>query len=768
MRSLLIFFFLFLSSYPHVFAKSSPSIIESLILVNFEHLSNDPSKIERRASVSTDQIDPIFEENSLELEEINLPTPSFSSKHGSPVAVLENLSNSLQNIFTTNVSTDDFRNSLSNAASVIEKYDFNLNQKSSLLKTFIDAYLKTSPEPINSEEIVKILFQEVLPYSQQWKVNAADLLGILAQISIESLLENQFSDNSSSFANFFSKNLVSLMNDTENYFKDSLYPLPETQTEDPNTKFFSNLLESSGAFTGISPIPDRNNPVEDMMFGGLSGFDPKKTHLFQRVAAGLTDGYFNISASLDPDNALTTSHFDIFSSYPSSIISNDSSDTLEEVSIVSSFVEGLIGSLHEITLSTESPIPSNELAYFANHAIKSASNGFLLSSTVAATSNDAETSSNLAAYAVERIAKGLTASAVISNINQSSNDDTNSEIEFIFDPGRIVESVSTGAAMGSQLASVLPKSMEYSNSWEIFSNARKILSQAVSAGSTSGAVDTMSIVYLENPKSIELIEQVARSAALGSMMGNTGLAIYYPTNKLQSIIESSALGSSFGATSNNKLEEISEVKKGTENVEVSLARESAQGSTLGAAFMQTVLLGDLARLKMIDEKSVDHFSSASFGATYGAILGIKDRVSNTSDNEGMNPSEDFEVKELITEVSQATKQGSTEGAFAASRISLGLGLNSKEVDSSNLGSKSKILKAINISNSNALVDSNSILAAESLKVDSKDMLLLMKRYGINPKFTNAAKVYKKPVVVQVEEPKVDDNFTESVVSASPF
>jgi hypothetical protein len=615
---------------------------------------------------------------------------------------------------------------------------------------------------------VKILFQEVLPYSQQWKVNAADLLGILAQISIESLLENQFSDNSSSFANFFSKNLVSLMNDTENYFKDSLYPLPETQTEDPNTKFFSNLLESSGAFTGISPIPDRNNPVEDMMFGGLSGFDPKKTHLFQRVAAGLTDGYFNISASLDPDNALTTSHFDIFSSYPSSIISNDSSDTLEEVSIVSSFVEGLIGSLHEITLSTESPIPSNELAYFANHAIKSASNGFLLSSTVAATSNDAETSSNLAAYAVERIAKGLTASAVISNINQSSNDDTNSEIEFIFDPGRIVESVSTGAAMGSQLASVLPKSMEYSNSWEIFSNARKILSQAVSAGSTSGAVDTMSIVYLENPKSIELIEQVARSAALGSMMGNTGLAIYYPTNKLQSIIESSALGSSFGATSNNKLEEISEVKKGTENVEVSLARESAQGSTLGAAFMQTVLLGDLARLKMIDEKSVDHFSSASFGATYGAILGIKDRVSNTSDNEGMNPSEDFEVKELITEVSQATKQGSTEGAFAASRISLGLGLNSKEVDSSNLGSKSKILKAINISNSNALVDSNSILAAESLKVDSKDMLLLMKRYGINPKFTNAAKVYKKPVVVQVEEPKVDDNFTESVVSASPF
>ena len=85
-----------------------------------------------------------------------------------------------------------------------------------------------------------------------------------------------------------------------------------------------------------------------------------------------------------------------------------------------------------------------------------------------------------------------------------------------------------------------------------------------------------------------------------------------------------------------------------------------------------------------------------------------------------------------------------------------------------LGSKSKILKAINTSNSNALTDANSVLAAESLKVNPKDMQLLMKKYGINPKFTNAAKVYKKPVIVQVDEPKVDDHFTESVVTASPY
>ena len=45
--------------------------------------------------------------------------------------------------------------------------------------------------------------------------------------------------------------------------------------------------------------------------------------------------------------------------------------------------------------------------------------------------------------------------------------------------------------------------------------------------------------------------------------------------------------------------------------------------------------------------------------------------------------------------------------------------------------------------------------------NSRDMLLLMKKFGINPRFTNPAKIYKRPVVVQVDEPPVDEELKEA-------
>ena len=56
----------------------------------------------------------------------------------------------------------------------------------------------------------------------------------------------------------------------------------------------------------------------------------------------------------------------------------------------------------------------------------------------------------------------------------------------------------------------------------------------------------------------------------------------------------------------------------------------------------------------------------------------------------------------------------------------------------------------------------------SLRTNSKDMSLLMKKFGINPRYTNPAKMYKRPVVVQVDDPPIDEDSKEAISNASPL
>jgi hypothetical protein len=44
----------------------------------------------------------------------------------------------------------------------------------------------------------------------------------------------------------------------------------------------------------------------------------------------------------------------------------------------------------------------------------------------------------------------------------------------------------------------------------------------------------------------------------------------------------------------------------------------------------------------------------------------------------------------------------------------------------------------------------------------------MKKFGINPRYTNPAKMYKRPVIVQVDEPPIDDEASEAINNASPL
>ena len=195
---------------------------------------------------------------------------------------------------------------------------------------------------------------------------------------------------------------------------------------------------------------------------------------------------------------------------------------------------------------------------------------------------------------------------------------------------RVAESAASGSAMGSQLATVLPKSMEYSNSWEVATNIRREIAKSVSKGSASGSVNASawlgSVIDPESQNETVLnaidVERVSRGSSLGSMIGNTGLAIYYPTDQLVPIINLTAQGSAYGSTNAANLALVD--PETIESVDIGVARQSALGSSMGAIFEPTVLLGLNPSQNSNDKKTIDHLTAASFGATFGAILGLQD------------------------------------------------------------------------------------------------------------------------------------------------
>ena len=150
------------------------------------------------------------------------------------------------------------------------------------------------------------------------------------------------------------------------------------------------------------------------------------------------------------------------------------------------------------------------------------------------------------------------------------------------------------------------------------------------------------------------------------MIGNTGLAIYYPTEQLVPIINLTAQGSAYGSTNAGNL---SLVKPDSiETIDVGVARQSALGSAMGAIFEPTVLLGLNPALNSNEKQTVDHLTAASFGATFGAILGLQ---ANEGEIISRNGASQFEESRVV-EVQQATKQGSIEGALAGAKLSLEL------------------------------------------------------------------------------------------------
>ena len=149
------------------------------------------------------------------------------------------------------------------------------------------------------------------------------------------------------------------------------------------------------------------------------------------------------------------------------------------------------------------------------------------------------------------------------------------------------------------------------------------------------------------------------------MMGNTGLAIYYPTDQLVPIINFTAQGSAYGSTNANNLAIVE--ADSTESIDISaLVTVNLLWALLAAIFEPTVLLG-LNPVKMLTiEEQVYHLNAAAFGSTYGAILGLNENESEIISTEGKFQSE--EPRNI--EIKQATKQGAVEGALSGAKLSM--------------------------------------------------------------------------------------------------
>ena len=246
---------------------------------------------------------------------------------------------------------------------------------------------------------------------------------------------------------------------------------------------------------------------------------------------------------------------------------------------------------------------------FSYEVAKAVSLGLTVATVATATKEETDLEAEI--QLPEMIAKEIS-NILASTAIESGIDDEHDDLGLHL--GKLSESVSTGSAMGAQLAAVLEKSMDYEDGWEAFSRLK--LARAVSEGASTGAVTTTALAARpardqggkEPVVGKDDLTQIASHSALGSIIGNTAFTIYYPTpNEKLQIINKSAEGSAYGSTTVLELNDIKDrdpingMSVDTEHISVEIARASAHGSTLGATF-EIVALTEEANP---DDKSYD-------------------------------------------------------------------------------------------------------------------------------------------------------------------
>ena len=672
-----------------LYAGIDKALVESTILINLPSLtdgSHSPSISNQRrlSDTATTSIQSVIDLNQSALPDTTALISSLTNTFNSFPD--ENLGEALE--YAVSYLVDN-------------KTNFNLNDDSLLaginssMVSYINSSLaKNDDISANISKMPEIIYSNIIPQKViSWNENVPHWSRKISEQLARSLNESDLTSNK------YPDQQTIIDQHQRNLVRNSIKSL---------LKILSETTESGNGFTGgISTVNSgRNEPNQQMMFDGINGFmkfDPEKSRFLEFASKGLTDGLLHQYM-----NNLSDQNVEGFAK----ILGEESMKGVTELFV------SLAG--------------DNML--FAFEATKSISTGLTLGLVYNTSGTEIYRENNLATNAAESISQSLSYQIIASSIEKANGYDLN----------RLAESVAFGTSMGAQLASVLDKSWDYEEGWELYS--RNELARATAKGSANGSIDAASI-HIQNDPTIadsddkttrEEILSVASGAALGSSLGNTALAVYYPT-LLQPIINNSSQGSTYGGITAKNLSFVDKPQGVTEEFEIEIARAIAHGAAHGALFQIVGLKKDsLPDKRTYDFETISAAEAVSYGSTYGAITG------------GITSGEDGLI------IKQAIYQGTTEGATVGA--SLALGYDEKVADSVNFKSAVAMKSAIKKTNDEAAVKANSTMAVKTIQTSSQDMLLLMRKFNINPLYTNPTKIFSNPNAVDEDNLPFENKF----------
>ncbi len=679
------------SACPLSAVEFSDSLIESSILINLNEIEvkSTSSGISRRYSSSYVS----NEDNASITSEINSGN--------------EDLIGKLQSIYTSmnEDKIDGFDHSIHYMIELANNQKLSSSELLTMVESSVLSILRSDIE--NSLDIISNIPNRLIenffldPQLSSLKPDGGEsaprLLNNLGQIFMESVMQES-PENAELASTSFIMEVLSIM---DNYPEDNI----------PLTDFYP----------GIVPIPYTADVAnDDMKFdGGFPShykFDPAKTRILSMAADGLAKGIGSFN--------------------------------LVDLGLENQRVKGEKTLEPNLANSILKPVLDNILSRTGDNRLFAFEVAKVISSSVTQVITNQGIESDEVDNFAQTISKNLADAAV-----QSGIDNRTSLTEFGRNLGQLAESVGVGTSMGVQLAAVDDQIMDYEPGFQAYS--RKNLAMASSKGTSAGAIMASSESATINDESGEPIietqdmKEIASHAAMGSILGHTAMSIYYPTPKdLLPIINYSAQGSSFGSTTVLPLASLrpEDPENETESPLVEVARASSHGAALGASFEIIALTNANPADKSYDKDSILAMQAASYGSTYGVVLGA---------------TEGGESDSVV--LKQAAKQGATEGALAGSGLATlydeeyfnneanfgganggtnTAGQASGSYDSVALSSKKSIIDAISTVNAQAAVDASTKLATKSIKTSAQDMIRLIQKFNISPRFTNPTRIFQ--------------------------
>jgi hypothetical protein len=688
-------------------AKEYDTLIETSLLVNLDASVENSN---RRYSTSYRQ----FGKENLIDDELNAasisPNPDLSSSLELVYNTLDE--NSLFDAFDHTLSYSiDLKNNGSygdpEVSSSVLKDNLNIAINSCIKRAEdLDIDIRTIAENISSRTIENFI---VNPKGvSNWSGSTPQWLETLAEIVTTSSLNSFTLQNQETIIPLFSE-----------VFTDSVLDLYNEDSNNPN-------FHSTNLYPGIETVSnDPSIANEVMLFGGDTDgfykFDPLKTKIF----ASSTSGLVKVAAQ------------------QSIVSSNVNPIGFEGLALTMNAIDS-IGQSYFNFLKTF----DDDHTLFTYELTKS----FALGASTAAL-NTALDNTNQSENVTPEIFLEFASEQIGKTVMLNSLDSPNLSIV------ELAEASAIGNAIGTQFTTISYNEHNLDPKFAGFN--RDTYARISSKGMARGTIASISekienFSTKENKNQDSLVSEVASHSAKGSVYGNTTLAIYNPTPKeLLSIISNSARGAAEGSTNVLSLNNVDKSQGTTEDVVVQVARASAHGSALATAFGMVVLNDAMPDTLSYDRKTIAAIESASYGSAYGAITGaITSGVPDT----------------VI--IKQASTQGATEGALIGS----GLGTTETVEDFNEegtsyqdveLASKKNIIKAVAESSSNASSSAGEGRATKTIRSNSKNMILLMRKFNINPRTTNPTRIYQKQ---KSQDREFDSDFplTDKFRAASPI